>query len=69
MPIDLEDQSCIFCRFFIPDGDNQNGECHRCPPRVKRNPGRDECHNASIWPAVMTCDWCGEFQEKSNAQR
>ena len=66
MPIDLEDQDCSLCRFFIDDGNHLSGECHRTPPRIKRRTDTGESRNAGIWPAVQAFDWCGEFQEKPN---
>ena len=46
--------SCLHCR-FCEQIDDEQGECHRYPPRQY---GDDLCD----FPTVCAVDWCGEFQ-------
>lgn len=54
-PPSLEDQMCAECRYFISDGNNTTGECHRHPPV------RDAGLTFGVWPTVAPYNWCGEF--------
>jgi hypothetical protein len=67
MPIELEDQDCSLCRFFIPGVNDLTGECHRHPPRIMNHHDRerDMPANSAHWPAVGVFGWCGEFTERS----
>lgn len=71
---------CLNCRYFQDGRGDQpaaeslhrengqcfNGTCHcHCPVPV--DPGQnDSVVNYAYWPAVLSDDWCGEFQPKSD---
>lgn len=66
--------SCWDCRFFEPpigvDRDQppaeecQRGECMRLPPVIDHG-NRDADVNYAVFPIVIACDWCGEFQPRA----
>jgi hypothetical protein len=65
--------SCWECRFFAPpvgvDRDVQPtddcaaGDCRRHPPVIDHD-HRDASANWAVFPLVMACDWCGEFDPR-----
>jgi hypothetical protein len=65
--------TCWDCRFFDPPSGNDrdqppeddclNGECRRHPPTID-HARRDVAVNYAMFPIVIACDWCGDFQPR-----
>lgn len=56
LEIDLEKDCCGICQFYrLTVARLGIGDCHRRSPRRERS--------QSVWPGVLTVDWCGEFEK------
>lgn len=49
---------CGNCRFFLAEDKGDSGECRRYPPV----PLIDEGEWVTIWPAIDSDDFCGEWK-------
>lgn len=64
---------CETCRFLKLDprlAYITNGQCRRFPPQVLvwTHPDYTGPQYDQHWPWVGPNDWCGEYQEKTNAE-
>lgn len=69
-------EECMSCRFFRlsngesfeearkshEEGITTNGSCHRHCPVAGVPDENDRIINYAYWPAVISSDWCGEYQ-------
>jgi len=68
----MSEPACERCRFF--DGDNHGlcdgtvGLCRRNAPTIHPCSG-DPDNEDAVWPWVRADDYCGEFQEKVDADK
>ena len=61
--------TCACCRYFSPkSAGHQRDECrrHTPTPRLTSN-GRHDEFGVSVWPAVSSDGWCGEFKPAIDA--
>ena len=47
------------CRYYVPDGKPQQGQCHRYPPSVLLSSVEQ---TRGSWPIVLDDNVCGEFK-------
>jgi len=65
-------KECATCRFWVQCEDSARlGECRRNPPVVHDKLlhasvfGVGNLYGASMWPATIQTDWCGDYRQKT----
>ena len=55
--------TCGGCAYFVPDPEDELGECHKNPPSLFS----DDRGMGYCFPSVPANEWCGAFQRKLSA--
>jgi hypothetical protein len=62
-------QTCDRCYFFVSQGGQTNGQCHRFPPKPVLVPkasitGDTQLAIGTYYPITSVGAWCGEWKAK-----
>ena len=59
-----KNELCRTCRFWLDMQHKGEGQCrrHAPQPRVSADNVRQPDDVNVVWPMMLDCDWCGEWQ-------